>query len=795
MGGMDAINTLQDVESYVNTLFGSVDKNRMIARLVDNQGVDVWMTFELMEAAIRNVVDSQAFRGAGVKLKDNMCRDKQTSTTASAEHLNLVDTDVDKFYNFQSIRVDTSSGKAVIRHQNRPDGMFNLTLPQNEMVIFYEGDAHDKDAGKTETKGCKNAHKMYQYMAQAQSKDIRSSGCVVFAAMKDSPIEDLVQFMEDMLKAHMLACMLIIQHNMCQNKTTKTILEDLLSLDTKQTKKYDFVIGINIESTSANAKFSTENFDKRVNEMLNALKKPDVEIDLISFGDQQTQLQTWDHPVGSIRITCFGVPRAKDDIMTNRNFLERIPPFIYPYHMTNRTSWSNDTGTMTTNQGFWLLDIHKKSAANSRMELHFKNHMMKIVRVLTPANARAHDNTCALRETTGFFYCALPIAYFTVEQFECLVNFRMNYRWAPKRYNVKDLLETFVNKMKGIKPVKMKVKMFKDNEKCLLQTICRRTAAQVDDVTDEFKGFLRECCRWDDTDCKPYAYPAIFFRTLGILSLPIAIDFACDTRNNPSATYTSLLSSYPIGTQIVIKECMKKLSTNEAYGYLSREKTDLKISTVEEQGPSDEDEDYSNQTVMQSINRNLKNAWTRETKSWSVEHKKSTDPNYQTWLSEIKQDNANKRLQEKLIKEYKKSLKLWSMNTVQFPEGVVTDATREQRDTFSQVYGEFDINLNEHKIRIMDVDVKVDTYDIQIKTKIGDADDSPTVYFKPKWSSVLTFENDKTKYVFPDGSKIYAKFDENTILYFKLNSDQLLGIVSRFFLYWVVPERRVQEID
>ena len=86
-----------------------------------------------------------------------MCRDRQTSTTSAPKHLHLVDTETDKYYNFQSIRVDKQKGKAHIRHQNRTDGMFNLKLGQdNEMSIFYEGDTYDKDVGKSEVKECKN---------------------------------------------------------------------------------------------------------------------------------------------------------------------------------------------------------------------------------------------------------------------------------------------------------------------------------------------------------------------------------------------------------------------------------------------------------------------------------------------------------------------------------------------------------------------------------------------------------------------------------------------------------------
>jgi hypothetical protein len=58
------------------------------------------------------------------------------------------DSSVDHFFNFQSIRVDQDT-RAHIRHQNRPDGMFHLKVRNRDMVLFYEGDAHEKDSGKT----------------------------------------------------------------------------------------------------------------------------------------------------------------------------------------------------------------------------------------------------------------------------------------------------------------------------------------------------------------------------------------------------------------------------------------------------------------------------------------------------------------------------------------------------------------------------------------------------------------------------------------------------------------------
>ena len=83
------------------------------------------------------------------------------------------------------------------------------------MVLFYEGDAHEKDAGKSvgtvavPGKGCMNSHKMYQYIAQSQSKTMDASACAVFAAMVHVPTDDFVVFLDDMLKAHILGTQLL----------------------------------------------------------------------------------------------------------------------------------------------------------------------------------------------------------------------------------------------------------------------------------------------------------------------------------------------------------------------------------------------------------------------------------------------------------------------------------------------------------------------------------------------------------------------------------------------------------
>lgn len=770
---MEDLKLVDDVQKYVDKQFSVVDKSRMLSRLVDNQGLDPWMTFELMEAALRNLAGDLQ----DVTLKDNMCRDNATSTTAAPEHLNLVGTEADKYYNFQSIRVDTHAGKAQIRHFNRPDGMFNLALGQdNEMVIFYEGDAHDKDAGKTEIKGCKNAHKMYQYMVQAQSKNKRSSGCAVFAAMNDSPTDEVTQFTEDMFKAHMFVGMLIIQHNMYQRKTAKTILEDVMELDTK--KKYDFVMGINIKSKAGNEAFGKGNFDKRVNDMRTLLNTSTViNVELQDFGyDQQKELQTWDYTLGCLNITCFAVPRASTDILKRGSLGD--PPFIYPMHLSHVTKWYGDQGSAMMQPGNWLLDVFENGRSGSNLDLHFRLHMMKITRVLTAANARAVDNTCVLKDTTGFFYLALPLAYFTIEQFECLVNARLDYKWSPTRHNVRKMVQELMLKIKGLPTARVKVQMFKTDQKSLLQTICKSTDKHVEDITEEFKCFLKDCCKWDD--CYGYAYPAIFFRTLGIFSLQNAIDFACEVKNNQSATYTSLLSTYPIGTQIVIKQCMKKLSTNEAYGYLRREMIVVKTSTVKEQGPSDEDEPMD---PIEAIQRTIAKVVTHRRTSWHVTN--STETTYQEWSNTQKKQaqNGKRTLQDQLIKQYKKSLTSWRVQKQAFAGSEVQEADRDDNNILRNAWGEQHTDARDQNATIEAPGVNFDLYkydtQLRVDTSADDDDDDVFFFFKPVWPVKMTLEILRNQYTFLKRDvKIYAIFDDKTILCFEYQESAVKKVAN-----------------
>jgi hypothetical protein len=50
------------------------------------------------------------------------------------------------------------------------------------------------------------------------------------------------------------------------------------------------------------------------------------------------------------------------------------------------------------------------------------------------------------------------------------------------------------------------------------------------------------------------------FSRLCIFSLQGTMDFEFDIQTGQNEVYSKMLLSYPIGTQIVIKQCMKKLT-------------------------------------------------------------------------------------------------------------------------------------------------------------------------------------------------------------------------------------------
>ena len=118
----------------------------MYARLLENQDLDSWMTYELMERAIDKVANAHEFLPDDQQLemkKTIMTYNLQTGTTAKRMELKG---DVDHFFNFMSIKVDRDP-TASLKHVNRPDGVFGLKMNtsggnRKDMLLFYEGDVH-----------------------------------------------------------------------------------------------------------------------------------------------------------------------------------------------------------------------------------------------------------------------------------------------------------------------------------------------------------------------------------------------------------------------------------------------------------------------------------------------------------------------------------------------------------------------------------------------------------------------------------------------------------------------------
>jgi hypothetical protein len=586
MDRLKQIKTVQDMKKFIDEDYGTVDRTRMLARLVENQGLDSWMTHELMEKAVRKV---EYLLTKDIMTLTNQTRDQQTSTTASADFLDLRNTPVDSFFNFQSMRFD-DAGKPFLRHQNRPDGMFMIKLNKTrDMVLFYEGDVHEKDSGKSIDKGCTNSHKMYQYIAQAQSKNLDLAGSAIFAAMLRASTNDFVGFLDDMLKAHILACLLIVQYNLSLLDGNKNSVLHALY---KKLQNFvcDFVIGINIKTIGTNLKFTQKSFEYKINKMLRGINKPTDKIEfannVILSENPEPGVHHHNLQYNSLEMTISWIPRAPEDYLKKN---QTKPAFVYPFHLHDIVQFDDSSGRASiTKDKIPMLNI--TGAAN---ELTFQRSMMKVVRVMS-VQASVPNWTC-LEDTTGFFYVAIPLAYFTIELFETYVNLKWDYKWCNTSTDFKQLLQKFKLNLKDMPFRKIPVMMGKKSQNSLFNVICQSTCATVDDVASDFKTFLRECCMWDIPEGKSdddMLSPVVFFRTLGILNLQSAIDFACETKKD-NKTYTALLSSYPIGTQILIQKCMKKLTESEAYAYIERQEKPLYHTSVDEQDPSDVDDDGS----------------------------------------------------------------------------------------------------------------------------------------------------------------------------------------------------------
>ena len=168
-------------------------------------------------------------------------------------------------------------------------------------------------------------------------------------------------------------------------------------------------------------------------------------------------------------------------------------------HLTKLVPFAGKTASLA-------LPTHLLTIQNTPGPLRFRKNMMDVTRVYGNAGMPLSGHLCNLDATTGFFYCALPLAYYTIQQFDCLVNARLNYRWKDKPNNFKKMLDIYKQQMKSIVTKYVKVKMFSKKNTSLLQTICRSTADDTEPISKDFAVFLQECCRWEAADGDAYAH-------------------------------------------------------------------------------------------------------------------------------------------------------------------------------------------------------------------------------------------------------------------------------------------------
>jgi hypothetical protein len=240
-----------------------------------------------------------------------------------------------------------------------------------------------------------------------------------------------------------------------------------------------------------------------------------------------------------------------------------------------------------------------------------------------------------LDNSDGFFFAALPMAYYTIQQLE-LVNDLLNYKYS-KAKSFKKVTEAYKDMAFENSKRKINVSMMNKNDKrvSLFHEICASISTSQDEIEPDLQNFLTEGCLWESTDdCSP----VVFFKTMRIFSLQGAMDFAFDIQTGQNEVYSKMLLSYPIGTQIVIKQCMKKLTENGTPAYFITEKED-------EDPVSDIDDDEVKVDVT-AIGSMIASIGTNQETQWKVK-----------LLDAAPSNPGNDDLAEFILKEYKKQVK------------------------------------------------------------------------------------------------------------------------------------------
>jgi len=553
------------MNAFADVYYKPVNRNRMHATILQNVHIDTWMTYELMEASI-NVMknlktDSKDWPVTELKLVSTL---RDLGSAKIANKLELSGSDVDNFFCFHGIKIDGNSFET-LKHGNRPDGTFKLTFNDSNgsnqrMVLCYEGDNHGKDDGKFNTEGgCRNAHKIYQCFAQSQAYNGEMSACIIIAAIGRATA-GFIPYIDAMFQAHMIAFAVITHYNWARDETLRktTFLHKHLKLE--KGVAYDFVIGINMATNSTSA-FRSDFWTDRI-----------VDIETLTTGiveiiDEMKYVAgtlTYEFTIKSVTIVFIAVPRAEKTYLKDGPVK---PCFLYPMHLAEVINFVDKEASVDVSTFENVLTITPGAGAGTLIP--FRTHMMDVkTLLLVPTPAKSKDDSkdyCQLRNSEGFLLAALPVAYYTIQQLE-FVNDQLKYDYNRGAKSFKKVLEAFKDVAFQGSTRKISVSMMEKNKRwSLFHEICASVSECEDTIQEDLKSFLEEACLWGTTD--GYS-PVVFFRTMRIFSLQNAMDFAYDVQAGQNDAYSKVLLSYPIGTQIVIKQCMKKLTENGTPAYL-----------------------------------------------------------------------------------------------------------------------------------------------------------------------------------------------------------------------------------
>ncbi len=138
------------------------------------------------------------------------------------------------------------------------------------------------------------------------------------------------------------------------------------------------------------------------------------------------------------------------------------------------------------------------------------------------------------------------------------------------------------------------------------------------------------------------------------------------------------------------------------------------------------------------------------------------------------------------MKQYKKSVQLWKVNASPYTDTPVQHAERDDQNILYRAYEETYIDNQDLNDTIEASGVNFDVYkkyktQLCVDVSTDNDDDEILMYFKPVWPTVMTLEMLRNKD--PKKDKIYAKFDDETILCFEYEKG-MMGIVAN----WLSPQ-------